>query len=452
MFAVSPKTDCPHLQNVNFSECSELLTRDVLTEPCLHCRDPSENWLCLECQAVFCSRYVNGHMATHCSEEDHATALSFSDGSVWCYKCDSYVISAAVSSLTEKLGNVKFPNEEATEGANPEAKGPESGEHTQTSALPISSFTYEHLVEGLRGETAGKTFKKVAFMTGAGISVAAGIPDFRTPGTGLYAKVEELGLPYPEAIFSLDYLRSTPEPFFKIANGFLTYKARPVKAHHFIKKFADEGKLLVAFTQNIDGLELEAGLPEQLLLQAHGHMRTAHCIECRASAPIADFFEHVAREEVFYCAACADSTPDARRGIIKPDVVFFGEKLPSSFLMRMRDITCADLVFVMGTSLKVFPFAALLDFVAPGVPIVLVNRENPGAIDTSSHPMLFLQGDIEDSVTKLARDLGWELPVAPHKSTEEVAERASAIVAEAFEGADQTPGGQTPPPVSGEKA
>ncbi len=235
-------------------------------------------------------------------------------------------------------------------------------------------------------------------MTGAGISVAAGIPDFRTPGTGLYSKVAELGLPYPEAIFSLEYLRERPLAFYKVANGFLTHKVKPVKAHYFIKKCADEGILQINYTQNIDGLELDAGLSLDQLVQAHGHMRSARCIDCQVERDMAEFYTHVDREQVLYCHEC--------NGIVKPDIVFFGEQLPHRFASQFYQIEQSDLVVIMGTSLKVYPFASLLSAMAPNTPVVLLNRENPG-LDMDN--LLFLPGDIEQSVEALARDVGWEL-------------------------------------------
>lgn len=88
------------------------------------------------------------------------------------------------------------------------------------------------MIEGLRD----KKFKNILVLTGAGISVAAGIPDFRSPVTGLYSTLKALNLPYPEAIFDIKYYKSNPESFYKFAGEFFTnMKAKPVKAHHFIK-------------------------------------------------------------------------------------------------------------------------------------------------------------------------------------------------------------------------
>ena len=93
-------------------------------------------------------------------------------------------------------------------------------------------FTYEKLLQGLK---EGK-FKKICINTGAGISVSAGIPDFRSPKTGLYANLKEYELPRPESIFELDYFREKPEAFYQLAKDFLDLeKFHPTPTHFFIK-------------------------------------------------------------------------------------------------------------------------------------------------------------------------------------------------------------------------
>ena len=169
---------------------------------------------------------------------------------------------------------------------------------------PTVPFTREELVGGLR---VGR-FRRVVFVTGAGISVAAGIPDFRTPKVGLYAQLKAFGLPHPEDIFSLDFLIDHPQPFYTVANRFLRFDhAKPSLAHRFIKRCADESILSMAYTQNIDGLELDVGIPSQLLVQAHGHMRSAHCCNrrCMLEANLRAFMRCVKREEVMHCKHCA---------------------------------------------------------------------------------------------------------------------------------------------------
>jgi NAD-dependent SIR2 family protein deacetylase len=309
-----------------------------------------------------------------------------------------------------------------------------------TSTIPVEKdepkevdgFTRDRLVEGIRN----KRYKKVAFLTGAGISVAAGIPDFRTPKIGLYAQLKEFGLPHPEEIFSLEFLLHSPVPFYAVANRYLQYKAKPALAHHFIKKFVDQKTLMLDYTQNIDGLELDVGIPPKLLVQAHGHMRSAHCSEkrCRAEADMKIFSRHVSKEEVMYCKEC-------KTGIVKPDIVFFGEKLPKQFNQKFDAINNADLVFIMGTSLKVQPFSTLLTSLPTSTPLVVLNYTDPTATSTSANNkskakgtgskeataataataattvtptakaprenFLLLLGDIEQSVAGLMRDIGW---------------------------------------------
>lgn len=91
-------------------------------------------------------------------------------------------------------------------------------------------------------------------LTGAGLSVAAGIPDFRSPGTGLYSKLQQYNLPYPEAIFSIDYFKKSPTAFLTLSKEMFTTNCEPTLGHKFIKKLQDEGILLMNLTQNIDDL------------------------------------------------------------------------------------------------------------------------------------------------------------------------------------------------------
>jgi NAD-dependent SIR2 family protein deacetylase len=124
-------------------------------------------------------------------------------------------------------------------------------------------FTYDDLVKGLKEGT----FKKIAFMTGAGISVSAGIPDFRSPGTGLYSQLEKYKLPYPEAIFTLDFFKQHPEAFYSLAQSFLDLdKFNPTPTHMFCKMLQDKGKVLHYLTQNIDNLEEKAGFKREEIL------------------------------------------------------------------------------------------------------------------------------------------------------------------------------------------
>ena len=117
-------------------------------------------------------------------------------------------------------------------------------------------------------------------MVGAGLSTPSGIPDFRTPGTGIYDNLQQYNLPYPEAIFDIAYFRYHPEPFYTWAREFFPgINYQPNLGHKFIKTLENEGKLLRLFTQNIDGLEILAGVSQDKLVFAHGSFSAASCIE-----------------------------------------------------------------------------------------------------------------------------------------------------------------------------
>lgn len=97
-------------------------------------------------------------------------------------------------------------------------------------------------------------------LTGAGISVSAGIPDFRSPGTGIYDNLKEYDLPRPEALFDITYFKDKPEPFYKFAQNFDLTKFDATPTHYFIKMLQDKGILWKNMTQNIDNLEEKTGM------------------------------------------------------------------------------------------------------------------------------------------------------------------------------------------------
>ena len=139
------------------------------------------------------------------------------------------------------------------------------------------NFTYEDMVSGIKDGT----FKKILVMTGAGISVSAGIPDFRSPGTGVYDNLKEYNLPHPEALFTIDYFLENPEPFYRFAQNFDLTKFNATPTHYFIKLLQDKGLLWRNTTQNIDNLEEKTGMDMGAVLQAHGANRGAACAACK---------------------------------------------------------------------------------------------------------------------------------------------------------------------------
>ncbi|UJR11531.1 hypothetical protein I4U23_015712 [Adineta vaga] len=255
----------------------------------------------------------------------------------------------------------------------------------------------------------------IVVMSGAGISTSAGIPDFRTPGTGLYSKLEQYNLPQPESIFDITYFRENPKPFFLLSKELYPKNFTPTPTHYFIRLLNEKGKLLRSFTQNIDSLERIAGIPEEKIIEAHGTFSTAHCLDCRKEFSLDYVKDIIFKDEIPYCDTC--------KGLIKPDVVFFSESLPQRYFEYVeKDFAKCDFLIIIGTSLAVVPFNSLTSRVSLNCPRLLINKEPVGNI-----PSFWLSGEAilrfdspknrrdifhpsacDDGVMELAKLLGWE--------------------------------------------
>lgn len=253
-------------------------------------------------------------------------------------------------------------------------------------------------LEALSDHIKNGKVSRIVVMTGAGISTSAGIPDFRSPDTGLYANLARLNLPYAEAVFDISYFRKNPMPFYTLAHELYPGKYRPTITHSFIRLLHDKGLLLKLFTQNIDCLEREAGVPDDKIVEAHGSFARQSCIECSEPYPEADIKRHIADKEIPRCHQC--------KGLVKPEIVFFGEQLPAEFFRHRSLPAEADLCIVMGTSLTVQPFASLPDVTPDSTPRVLINKERVGSLGSGTDDVLIL-GDCDDGVRKLANACGW---------------------------------------------
>lgn len=297
-------------------------------------------------------------------------------------------------------------------------------------------------MDGLVAFIKSGACKNIVVMTGAGVSTAAGIPDFRTPGTGLYSNLQKYNLPVPEAIFEINYFRTNPQPFYVLAKELYPGQFDGTDCHYFVRLLHEKGLLLRCFTQNIDTLELAAGIPEEKLVFAHGSFATASCIQCQLPYTREWVKEEVFADRIPRCSGCVDPTheshatraavaaaklpgaPKPPGGLVKPNIIFFGENLPDRFFdLSKSDLPQADLLIVMGTSLTVFPFAGLVGKVGIQTPRVLINRDPVGA----ATPMMLMRGhlgfdfggnkntrdvpllgDCQETVKALVQKLGWE--------------------------------------------
>lgn len=236
-----------------------------------------------------------------------------------------------------------------------------------------------------------KNANNIIVLTGAGVSVSCGIPDFRSKD-GIYSRLaqEYPNLPDPQAMFDIQFFQKDPRPFFKFAKEIYPGQFRPSPCHLFIKMLESKGKLLRNYTQNIDTLEQVAGIRN--VIECHGSFATASCTKCKAKVDAETIRDDVFNQRIPICQICnaGVASPDStilgenleltkelvERGIMKPDIVFFGEGLPEVFHETIeRDRDKCDLLIVIGSSLKVRPVAMIPNWLSPNVPQILINRE-----------------------------------------------------------------------------
>ncbi|XP_041722158.2 NAD-dependent protein deacetylase sirtuin-1 [Coregonus clupeaformis] len=240
--------------------------------------------------------------------------------------------------------------------------------------------------------------KKILVLTGAGVSVSCGIPDFRSRD-GIYARlaIDFPDLPDPQAMFDIEYFRRDPRPFFKFAKEIYPGQFQPSPCHKFISMLGKQGKLLRNYTQNIDTLEQVAGV--QRIIQCHGSFATASCLICKHKVDCEAVREDIFNQVVPHCPLC----PDIPLAIMKPDIVFFGENLPELFHRAMKqDKDEVDLLIVIGSSLKVRPVALIPTSIPHEVPQVLINREQLPHLNFDVE----LLGDCDVIVNELCHRLG----------------------------------------------
>ncbi|RNA26308.1 NAD-dependent deacetylase sirtuin-2 isoform X1 [Brachionus plicatilis] len=218
-----------------------------------------------------------------------------------------------------------------------------------------------------------KSCSNIIIMNGAGISTSVGIPDFRSPGTGLYDNLQKYNLPTPQSIFELDYFVKNPEPFFTLSRELMPSNFKPSITHYFQKLLVKKNMVRKIYTQNIDNLELMAGISNDKIIHAHGSFRTGHCLECGAEYSMKWMKDKLDIESILYC-----EKEECSGGLVKPDIVFFGECLPTEFLNFRQDFSECDCLIVMGTSLKVAPFSRLPLAVKIDCPKLLINRDLVG--------------------------------------------------------------------------
>ncbi|MFW6093112.1 MAG: SIR2 family NAD-dependent protein deacylase [Pseudomonadota bacterium] len=208
--------------------------------------------------------------------------------------------------------------------------------------------------------------ERIVFFTGAGISTESGIPDFRSPGTGLWNKMKPIQF---QDFIASDEVRQ--ESWRRRFSGDLTLEeAQPNRGHHAVAQLIEAGKATTVITQNVDNLHQDAGVPDDRVIELHGNASYAKCLSCELRYELADLeaqFRKHARIDP--CSRCG--------GIIKTATISFGQAMPEAEMARAQAaIEQCDLCLVLGSSLVVYPAAGFPEYAKRlGAGLAIVNRE-----------------------------------------------------------------------------
>ena len=199
--------------------------------------------------------------------------------------------------------------------------------------------------------------RRIVAFTGAGCSTESGVPDFRSVD-GLYRQTWNYP---PEEILSHEFFLQHPEEFYRFYRAKMLFPhAQPNPAHRKLAQLEAAGRLSAVITQNIDGLHQQAG--SKRVLELHGSVHRNFCMDCGKPYPL----DAILKTEGLPRCSCG--------GLIKPDVVLYGECLDDRVLEQsIRELERADLLLVGGTSLSVYPAAGLLRYFR-GSHLVLINK------------------------------------------------------------------------------
>jgi NAD-dependent deacetylase len=252
-------------------------------------------------------------------------------------------------------------------------------------------MNHKHAQDLMRAADLLRSAKRAVALTGAGISTPSGIPDFRTPGSGLWERAD------PMQVASLTAFRYQPERFFAwvrpLARDIL--HAEPNAAHRALAALEQAGHLCGVVTQNIDDLHRRAG--SQVVYEVHGHLRQVTCVSCFRRYPSGRLLAEFAESgEIPHCPECG--------GVLKPEVVLFGEQLPYLVVQDAKTLVeSSDLILVAGSSLEVTPAAVFpVSALNAGASLIIINRQ-PTYLDPRAD-VVFHQ-DVAQVLPELAQEV-----------------------------------------------
>ena len=214
-----------------------------------------------------------------------------------------------------------------------------------------------------------RSSRKSVVLTGAGISTESGIPDFRSPGSGIWTKFE----PY---FMTREALYNSPKRFYENGLKFLEFlysikNAEPNIAHFLIAELERHGLISAVITQNIDGLHKKAG--SKNVFEIHGNLEEAYCMKCKRKTTVDELVKKISNGQV--PPECDFCSQKERRGILRPVLVLFGDILPACFKQAIKEVRTSSLLIVVGSSLEVYPANRLP---ADSRKFIIINRGATG--------------------------------------------------------------------------
>ncbi|KIW38093.1 uncharacterized protein PV06_10060 [Exophiala oligosperma] len=312
-------------------------------------------------------------------------------------------------------------------------------------------YTFDHAVQLFRRS------RNIIVLSGAGISTSLGVPDFRSTN-GVYNLLVDSKYDDPQELFHIDNFKTDPGEFFKQAAKVFPRMQGLVPAngadkdsasseaplvpkysatHAFLALLQAKGKLLTNYTQNIDGLETAAGVTTDKLIQCHGTLSTASCMSCGKAISARKYMAVVRQGNIPFCKCSLDvdkkatkqrgrsgkrkrkrdeledsdsDMEESRRpfpkGLLKPDMTFFGEHISQSYAPRLNiDKTKVDLLVIIGTSLKVAPVNEMLLAIPPNVPQIWISKDRCQREGVKVD--IELLGECDLIIGEIARRAGW---------------------------------------------
>eukprot|EP01087_Luapelamoeba_hula_P019697 TRINITY_DN6563_c0_g1_i1.p1 TRINITY_DN6563_c0_g1~~TRINITY_DN6563_c0_g1_i1.p1 ORF type:complete len:603 (+),score=91.58 TRINITY_DN6563_c0_g1_i1:91-1899(+) len=400
-FYVDPKRDCPHIvTNINTTlyNDTQRITQLVGNGRCEDCDHVQENWLCLACGLRFCSRYVHGHMQEHASTHtNHNICASYSDLSLWCFACESYITDPMFRPLLNMMANEKFGSRSEDKKGGGAASG--GGLDIGTGGRYTAHATATQMEE-LEDppEEFNKSIKALAQMireskhfiafTGAGVSTSAGVPDFRGP----------------QGVWTLRALNATrTEPTTSML------RAVPTPSHMSLVALQDADLLKFVVSQNIDGMHRRSGIAPTRLAELHGNSNLEVCTTC-GKEYLRDFDTSDGSAARTHATGRQCSVSGCNGGLVDT-IIHFEESLPREVILRgFAEAEAADLCLCLGSSLTVTPAATIPKTVGknPKAKLVIVNLQRT---PLDSFATLRIHAKIDKVMEAVMEELG--IPIAP---------------------------------------